>query len=276
MSYMNPILLEGKTAIVTGAAGYFGRSFSECLLLNGSKVVLFDKDKEVIDLAKALKDSFGSERVDYYKVDFYNEENFRECLTQSVEENVSVDILVNNAFEFSKNTGFNDPSGKMESISKDQWMRSFESGVYWHATSTQIIAEQMKKQGSGSIINISSMYAIVSPDPGLYKGKKMFNPPSYSASKAALMAYTRYVASFYGEYGVRCNAILAGAFPHVDFESDSTVDDQEFLKRLENKTILGRVGVVNDLIGPLLFLASEASGYVTGQGLSVDGGWTVR
>ena len=90
------------------------------------------------------------------------------------------------------------------------------------------------------------------------------------------MAYTRYVASFYGEYGVRCNAILAGAFPHVDFESDSTVDDQEFLKRLENKTVLGRVGVVNDLIGPLLFLASEASGYITGQGLSVDGGWTVR
>jgi len=272
----NPFSLEGKVAIVTGAAGYFGRSFSEHLLQNGSKVVLFDKDKSVVDLAKTLGNNFGSEQVDYYQVDFYNEESSREYLTQAVEENTSVDILVNNAFEFSKNTGFNDPSGKMDSISKDQWMRSFESGLYWHATSTQIVAQQMKQQESGSIINISSMYAIVSPDPGLYKGKKMFNPPSYSASKAALMAYTRYVASFYGEYGIRCNAILAGAFPHVDFESDSTVDDQEFLERLENKTVLGRVGVVNDLIGPLLFLASDASGYITGQGLSVDGGWTVR
>ena len=120
------------------------------------------------------------------------------------------------------------------------------------------------------------MYAIVSPDPKLYEGKKQFNPPSYSASKAALLAYTRYVASFYGEYGVRCNAILAGAFPHVGIESDSKVEDQDFLDRLANRTVLGRVGKVNDLIGPLLFLASDASDYVTGQGISVDGGWTIQ
>ena len=81
-----------------------------------------------------------------------------------------------------------------------------------------------------------------------------------------------YLNPDYKESGERWNKI----FSNVDFEIDSTVDDQEFLKRLENKTVLGRVGVVNDLIGPLLFLASEASGYITGQGLSVDGGWTVR
>jgi len=276
MSDTNPFTLEGKTAILTGSAGYFGRKFAEVLLKNGSKVFLFDKDEKNIKLAKSLSSLFGSERIKYFQVDFYDEEAYRENLTQVVETNETIDILVNNAFEFSKRTGFNDPSGKMDSISKDQWMRSFESGVYWHAISTQIIGKKMILQRSGSIINISSMYAIVSPDPALYKDKTMFNPPCYSTSKAGLLAFTRYVASFYGEYGIRCNAILAGAFPHVGIESDNKTDDQEFLERLENKTVLGRVGKVEDLIGPLIFLASDASGYVTGQGISVDGGWTIR
>ena len=268
--------LEGKTSIVTGAAGYFGRNFAEHLLANGSKIVLFDKDEKVIDLASSLKSRFASENIEHYQVDFYDEDAYRESLTQVVENNDSIDVLVNNAFEFSRRTGFNDPSGKIDAIQKDQWMRCFESGLYWHAVATQVVAQKMKKQNRGSIINISSMYAIVSPDPKLYEGKKQFNPPSYSASKAALLAYTRYVASFYGEYGVRCNAILAGAFPHVGIESDSKVEDQDFLDRLANRTVLGRVGKVNDLIGTLLFLASDASDYVTGQGISVDGGWTIQ
>ena len=276
MSNKSLFSLEGKTAIVTGAAGYFGRAFAEHLLLSGSKVILFDKDEKIIDLVKMLKTHFPPEHIQYYQVDFYDEDSFRDCLVQVVDANQSIDILVNNAFEFSKHTGFNDPSGKIDSIQKDQWMRCFESGLYWHAVATQVVAQKMKKQNRGSIINISSMYAIVSPDPKLYEGKTQFNPPSYSASKAALLAYTRYVASFYGEYGVRCNAILAGAFPHVGIESDSKVEDQDFLDRLANRTVLGRVGKVNDLIGPLLFLASDASDYVTGQGISVDGGWTIQ
>jgi NAD(P)-dependent dehydrogenase (short-subunit alcohol dehydrogenase family) len=268
--------LEGKTSIVTGAAGYFGRNFAEHLLANGSKIVLFDKDEKVIDLASSLKSRFASENIEHYQVDFYDEDAYRESLTQVVENNDSIDVLVNNAFEFSRRTGFNDPSGKMDSISKDQWMRCLDSGIYWHTVSTQIIGQKMKSQRAGSIINISSMYAVVSPDPALYEGKKMFNPPSYSVSKAGLLAFTRYVASFYGEFGVRCNAILAGAFPHVGIESDSKVDDQEFLDRLAKRTVLGRVGKVEDLLGPLLFLASDASAYVTGHGISVDGGWTIR
>ena len=165
---------------------------------------------------------------------------------------------------------------KLDSISKEQWIKSFDSGLYWHALATQIIGSQMKLQRSGSIINISSMYALVAPDPRLYEGKTMFNPPSYSAVKAALLAFTRYVASFYGEYGVRCNAILAGTFPHVGIESNSKVDDHEFLERLAKRTVLGRVGRVEDLKGILIYLSSDASAYVTGQGISIDGGWTIR
>ena len=84
------------------------------------------------------------------------------------------------------------------------------------------------------------------------------------------------LGSLYGEYGIRCNAILAGAFPHLAKESEQHVNDHQFLNKLKNKTLLSRLGEVNDLLGPVLFLASDASSYVTGHGLAVDGGWTIR
>jgi len=268
--------LQGKVALLTGAAGYFGRVFADCLLFAGAKVLLYDKDAGVIDFADSLKSKYGYEKVERYQVDFYDEDAYRESLHNAVDKNESIDILVNNAFEFSKNTGFNDPSGKLDTISRNQWARSFDSGVYWHALATQIIGSKMKSQGSGAIINICSMYAIVSPDPALYEGTTVFNPPSYGATKAALLAFTRYVASFYGEYGIRCNAIVPGAFPNVGGNTYNSVEDHEFLQRLAKRTTLGRVGNVDDLKGVLIFLASDASRYITGQGIIVDGGWTIR
>jgi gluconate 5-dehydrogenase len=268
--------LQGKVALLTGAAGYFGRVFAESLCFAGAKVILYDKDASVINLADSLKSEHGNEKVDCYQVDFYDENAYRKSLSDTVDKNKSIDILVNNAFEFSKNTGFNDPSGKLDTISRNQWLKSFDSGVYWHALATQIIGSRMKSHGSGSIINMCSMYAIVSPDPALYEGTTLFNPPSYGAAKAALLAFTRYVASFYGQYGIRCNAIIPGAFPNVGGDSYNSVSSQEFLQRLANRTVLRRVGNVDDLKGALIFLASDASRYVTGQGIVVDGGWTIR
>jgi len=267
--------LENKTAIVTGAGGYLGKAFSECLVAAGAKVMLFGKGNKIKELSNALNKKYGDKRADGKLVDFYDESKYRECLSNVVDSNENIDILVNNAYEFSKETGFNDPSGKMENISKQQWMRSFDSGVYWHALATQIVGEKMKKQQSGSIINISSMYAVVSPDPNLYKGYDIFNPPSYGAAKAALLALTRYTASFYGEYNIRCNAIVAGAFPNVGGNSYNSPQDENFVNKLIDKTALKRTGSLDDLKGVLVLLASDASSYITGQAIVVDGGWTI-
>jgi len=190
-------------------------------------------------------------------VDFFDHDAYRRGLDSVADRHAAIDVLVNNAFEFSKETGFNDPSGRVDVITKDQWMRALESGVYWHALATQVLAERMAKHGSGSIINVSSMYAIVSPDPALYEGTEVFNPPSYGAAKAALLALTRYTAASYGR-------------PHNAPRND------EFLRRLSDRTVVGRYGEPADLKGAIVFLASDASRYVTGQCLSVDGGWTVR
>jgi len=267
--------LQGRTAVLTGSTGFFGRAFANTLLRAGAKVLLFGRSDSTRAMRESLAAAYGPERVAEYVVDCADEPAFRDSLGAAVASHPRIDVLVNNAFEFSRATGFNDPSGRLDAISKEQWMRGLESGIVWQASAIQALAPAMRAAG-GSIINISSMYAIVAPDPKLYEGKQALNPPVYGAAKAGLLALTRYVASFYGASGIRCNALLPGPFPNTDTSAFNAPPDEAFLSVLAGKTVLGRVGRVEELEGPLLFLASDASRYVTGHGLVVDGGWTIR
>jgi gluconate 5-dehydrogenase len=163
----------------------------------------------------------------------------------------------------------------VESAGFEQWMRNLTGGVYWAALVVQVLGEAMKQRCKGSIINIASMYAHVAPSPNLYDETPFLNPPGYSASKAALVAFTRYLASFWGTYGIRANAISPGPFSNTRDRGPNTVGAQdEFLERLKSRTCLGRVGQPHELQGAVVFLASDASSYVTGTNLLVDGGWT--
>ena len=150
-------------------------------------------------------------------------------------------------------------------------------GLYWPAFLVQKLGAKMKERGRGSIINIATMYAVVAPSPALYEGTEFINPPGYSASKAALIAFTRYVASFWGKHGIRANAILPGPFSNVEDDGANSVKDTNnfFLDRLRARTCLARIGKPHELVGALLYLASDASTYTTGQAIIVDGGWTV-
>jgi gluconate 5-dehydrogenase len=155
-------------------------------------------------------------------------------------------------------------------------MRNLTGGIYWAVLAVQTLGVIMKRQGRGSIVNVATMYAVVAPSPRLYEDTPFINPPGYSASKAGLLAFTRYVASFWGPHGVRANAILPGPFSNTrDAGPNSVKEGDFFLERLKSRTALGRTGRPDELVGALLFLASDASSYVTGQGLVVDGGWTV-
>jgi gluconate 5-dehydrogenase len=120
------------------------------------------------------------------------------------------------------------------------------------------------------------MYAVVAPNPQLYEGTKFANPPGYSASKGGLLSFTRYVASYWGPHGVRANAILPGPFSNTEDAGPNAVQDSDsFVDRLKARTRLGRIGRPAELAGALIFLASDASSYVTGQSVVVDGGWTI-
>jgi gluconate 5-dehydrogenase len=266
--------LEGKTAVLTGASGFLGNSFAEALLANGACLIALGRSDKLEANAQRWRETHGAGRVRTYQVDMYNIPALERVLDQ-ISASGPVDILVNNAHELGPATGFNTPDGSLENASLDQWMRNLTGGVYWPALTAQKLGPGMKSQGRGSIINIATMYALAAPRPQLYEGTEFLNPPGYSASKAALVGLTRYIASFWGKYGIRANAIAPGPFSNTQSDGPNSVaSDSPFLAKLRASTCLGRIGRPAELAGALVFLASDASSFVTGHTLVVDGGWT--
>jgi NAD(P)-dependent dehydrogenase (short-subunit alcohol dehydrogenase family) len=267
--------LEGHTALLTGASGFLGRTFARTLLANGARLVAVGRSARLDDLTADWSKEFGAERVRGYRVDMYDLAALSAVLDEIVGTEPAIDVLVNNAHELGPNSGFNTADGTLESATIDHWMRHVTAGLFWPALAVQKVGPSMKERRRGSIVNISTMYAQVSPDPRLYEGTEFVNPPGYSSAKAGMLAFTRYVASFWGSYGIRANAILPGPFSNTEDGGPNSVDPADpFLTRLGTRTCLGRRGRADELAGALLFLASDASSYVTGHALAVDGGWT--
>jgi len=271
----NLFSLTGKTAVLTGASGFLGRTFAVALLANGARVVALGRSQRLKKEAESWSAQFGSDRIAVHQIDMYNTAGLNTLLDSIAAEEKSIDILVNNAHELGAATGFNVPEGSLETSTFDQWQRNLQGGVYWAVQTTQRLGIKMKAQQRGSIINIATMYATVAPRPQLYEGTASLNPPGYSASKAALAAFTRYTASYWGASNVRANCISPGPFSNTEDATENAVaEDSPFVQRLKGYTVLNRIGRPVELCGALLFLASDASTYVTGQNLIVDGGWT--
>ena len=268
--------VTGKTVVITGASGFLGRTFVRALLANGARVVAIGRSERLMREAEGWSAEFGSESVSVHRLDMYDLPAFSQALDRIVDKERSIDVLVNNAHELGPGTGFNVPEGSLESATWETWMRNLTGGVYWAALTTQKLGVKMKQQRSGSIINVSTMYALVAPRPQLYQGTEFINPPGYSAAKAGLLSFTRYVASFWGLHGIRANAILPGPFSNTDDAggANAVQQDSAFLERLKGFTSMGRIGKPHELAGALLFLASDASSFMTGQAIVIDGGWT--
>ena len=217
--------VAGKTAVLTGASGFLGRTFARALLSNGARVVALGRSERLQREAETWSSEFGKDRISFHRVDMYDIAALVRVMDQIAGEEKSIDILVNNAHELGAGTGFNVPEGSLDSATMETWMRNLTGGVYWAALTTQKLGARMKQQGSGSVINISTMYALVAPRPQLYAGTEFINPPGYSASKAALLSFTRYVASFWGQQGFgqmqscrdrsRTPKILAAPMPSI-------------------------------------------------------------
>jgi NAD(P)-dependent dehydrogenase (short-subunit alcohol dehydrogenase family) len=248
--------LDGRVAIVTGALGKLGPVWTAALSEAGATVVGIDLD------------AGGETRVE--QADVTDRDALERVRARLVDEGLDAPaVLVNNA-------GIDQPpeaaakTYAIEDVPLDDFQRTLGVNLAGTFNAIQVFGSGMRDAGRGSIVNIGSLYASVAPDPGFYDHMGLdppfLKPAAYGASKAGVLALTRYFARLWGPNGVRVNALSPGGVRGRQ--------DDEFLRKYTARVPMGRMAEPGDLAGPLLFLASDASRYVTGHELRVDGGFT--
>jgi gluconate 5-dehydrogenase len=255
--------LTGKTALVTGGAGYFGVEICNTLAELGANVVLGSRDGEKCRAraAEIAAHVDGTVQTVGLQLDLLERASVQSVLDEIADRFGRLDILVNNAWSGNKNS--------WESIDEQDWTYDIEMSLNSNFRITKL-AFPLLKESKGVILNVTSMYGHIAPDYRLYDGKQFANPPSYGAAKAGVIQFTKYLASFLSPYGIRANALSAGAFPHPP-----TQQFTEFMDRLGSKNPLGRIGQPHELKGAVALLCSDAGSYMTGQNVCVDGGWAI-
>ena len=254
--------LKGKTAVVTGGAGYLGTAMCETLAELGANLVLASRDKEKCERKAAeLEKQFGTIRAVGIGLDLLKKGSAAEFIEEVHQHFNPIDILVNNAWSGNKNS--------WESISEDDWNYDIDMSLNSVFRLTKATFDDLK-QSRGVILNIASMYGHIGPDYRIYDGKEFANPPSYGAAKAGVLQFTRYLASFLSPHGIRVNALSPGAFPHPP-----TQKHEAFMQKLGSKNPMNRIGQPDELKGAVALLCSDAGSYITGQNLCVDGGWAI-
>jgi NAD(P)-dependent dehydrogenase (short-subunit alcohol dehydrogenase family) len=265
--------LDGRVAVVTGATGLLGRQHCHALAGAGATVVAVDiSTSECVQFADHLGAQYGVSALGK-AIDVCDPASLESLRQELLDVFGAIDVLVNNA---AINDMVEDPltvpeRSRFEHYPLELWNAVLTVNVTGPFLCSQILGSSMAEAGRGSIINIASTYGIVAPDQSLYRrpdgGQAFYKSPSYPVSKGAVLALTRYLAAYWGEKGVRVNALSPGGV----FNGQ----EEHFVASYARRTPLGRMAAPNDYRGAIVFLASDASSYMTGANLIVDGGWTI-
>jgi NAD(P)-dependent dehydrogenase (short-subunit alcohol dehydrogenase family) len=265
--------IENKVILITGAYGLIGQTIAMAFLEQGALVILADIDiSKQNNLENKVSALYPDSQFLFLTLDITQEKSCQEALEAIIQKFGRLDVLVNNAAidaKFDKGNSSSLDHSRFENYPSDLLRNAVEINLTGTILITQFACRQMTKQNSGNIINVASTYSVVAPNQNLYDygdGNQKFKPVDYIASKSFIPNFTRYLATFYARQGIRCNAIV----PHGIFNDH----EEPFLKNFAELSPLGRMCNREELIGPFTFLASEASSYMTGSLLTVDGGWT--
>lgn len=258
MGVLDKFSLKGRIALVSGGAGpLFGSSISEALAEAGATLITASRSLEHNgEFAEGLRRQ-GYE-AHALQLDITSTESIAQLRAQVLERFGRLDVLVNSAV-VARGGGF-------EEQTPEHWEHSARGNMTGLFAMCKAFVPGMAAQGRGSILNISSIYGVVANDPSLYLGTEMRQPPDYTFVKAGMINFTRYLANYYGKGGVRANCLCPGGY----------YNDQPatFLENYTRRCPIGRMLDNEDLKGAVVFLASDASAYITGAALMVDGGWT--
>jgi len=258
--------LDGRVAIITGAAGLLGEQHAIALSDFGAHVVLTDINQDIIQArANEITDRTGLPALAVV-CNVTSSAEWENLVQRVVKEFGKVDILVNNAAFTNQSRSANFAAPFVDFPLQD-WNQILNVNLTGPFLGCQAVGRQMLDQGKGSIINLASLYGVVSPNHRMYPGTGINQPVAYSVSKAGVLALTRYLSTLWAENGVRVNCITPGGVYNNHQEL--------FYERFSNLNPMGRMAHKEEMRGALVYLAADASSHCTGHNLVVDGGWTV-
>ena len=259
--------LANKVVVVTGGAGLLGQVFCQALVDVGAHVAIVDLNLESAETVAKRINKSEAQKVVAVGSDITSPESVTQMVANVVKQLGRIDVLVNNAA--SKGSSLDAFFESFEDYSLKTWREVMSVNIDGLFLVAQAVGKQMKKQGGGSIIQTSSIYGVVAPDQRIYEGSEyngrpINTPAVYSASKSAVNGLTNYLATYWASSKIRVNSLTPGGI--------ASGQNSEFNKKYSNRVPLGRMGEASELVGALIYLASDASSYVTGQNLIVDGG----
>ncbi|MER2007817.1 MAG: SDR family oxidoreductase [Psychrobacillus sp.] len=267
-SYFEKFSLKGKNAIVTGGAGILGRHFCKGLADAGANVAIIDINfSEANQIAEQIVIDYKTKSKAFY-CDLTSEESVKQMVEDVVKEYGEINILHNNAA--GKSNNLNEFFAPFEEYNLDQWKEIMSTNLDSMFLVAKYVGKVMLMQEKGgSIIQTSSIYGVMGPDNRIYEGshyldRQINTPAIYSASKAGVVGLTKYLATYWASAGIRVNSITPGGV--------ESGQNEIFKKNYANRIPLGRMSQPEEMTGALIYLASDASSYVTGQNLLIDGG----
>lgn len=255
--------LDGSVAVVTGGSGYYGKPISSALAEAGATVVLASRDEGRCEaVASALRAK--KLKAEGMALDLADEDSISRFIKRVTEKFGRIDVLINNAVT-------RDGYGDLEDITREGWEKAQTINSTGLMLITRDVIPVMRAQRSGSIINVGSIQGTVGPNFPVYGETGMTSPLNYTYDKWGMVGFTKWIANYYGKFNIRANCISPGGYgPGVAQD----IGENEFTENYKRLTPLGRFAEDDDIKGPVVFLASRASAYITGHNLLVDGGWT--
>lgn len=253
--------LKGKSVIVVGGFGFIGKAICQGFASLGVNLIIADIYKDDAYLKKLKK--INKEKTEYINFNMTEEEQIPLFIKNVVKKYKKIDVLVNCSWPRTK-----DWATKIEKVPFKSIKENLINHLGGYYNVTQQVALQMIKQNSGNIINFSSIYGLVAPTFSIYEGTEMTSPVVYGLIKGGVNTMTKYFASYFGKNNIRVNCISPGGVLNTE--------DPKFVAKYNKLTPLGRMASPDDLVMPVLFLASAGSKYITGHNLMVDGGWTIH